>query len=292
MNNLAIRCIFNKDVVSYTKDEDGNKIVDNLDYEYWKYLMFNSISMSLFKVRNATTLILAVDDKASWRYYVWPRYKEDRKKKKAKDKTQFPWNEFFVEYHKFLTDVREHLPIKVIDISKCEGDDIIGVITNNTTADVEIISTDKDFLQLSSKRVKIYNPMKQQHVTHPNTKMFLLEQCLCGQSKDSIFNIKTPLDHPEGKRKPGFGGKAFEKVMEYGAKQWLLDNDLVDRYKFNKVLMDFNMIPAGIQRTIMAEFNDYVYPDPEHIWEFIKMYDWPEVIDNFTNVENKLLELY
>ena len=287
-NNTALRCVYAADVITYNKD----KTVKSIDYDYWKYIMFNSLYMSLFAVKGTGSIVFAVDARKSWRYEVWPRYKEDRKKKKKKDKSQFPWNEFFVEYNGLMKDIREHFPIKVIQLDRCEGDDIIGVIANEISNPCEVVSTDKDFLQLHSSRVKIFNPIKRQHVTHPNTDMFLLEQCLCGQSKDSIFNIKTPLDHPEGKRKPGFGPKAFEKVMEYGPKQWLVDNDLIERYRFNKVLMDFRLIPQDIKDVIMQEYNEYEYPEPDMMWKYIKEKGYPEVIDNFTNIENKFMELY
>jgi hypothetical protein len=287
-NNLALRCVHSKDVIAYKPD----KTVDTIDYDYWKYLMFNSIYMSLFAIKNVGTVVFAMDDSNSWRYDVWPRYKEDRKLKKKKDKSEFPWDQFFEEFNAFREDITKHLPIKVMKISKCEGDDIIGVVTMKETRPCEIISTDKDFLQLCSDRVKVYNPIKKCHVSHPNTTMFLLEQCLRGQSKDSIFNIKTPLDFPVGKRKPGFGPKAFEKVIEYGPKQWLLDNDLVERYKFNKVLMDFNCIPQSIQDTIWDEYTSYEYPEPDMIWKFVKEKGYPEVIENFTNIEQRFMELY
>jgi len=287
-NNTALRCVYAADVITYNKD----KTVKSIDYDYWKYIMFNSLYMSLFAVKGTGSIVFAVDARKSWRYEVWPRYKEDRKKKKKKDKSQFPWNEFFVEYNALMKDIREHFPIKVIQLDRCEGDDIIGVIANEISNPCEVVSTDKDFLQLHSSRVKIFNPIKRQHVTHPNTDMFLLEQCLCGQSKDSIFNIKTPLDHPEGKRKPGFGPKAFEKVMEYGPKQWLVDNDLIERYRFNKVLMDFRLIPQDIKDVIMQEYNEYEYPEPDMMWKYIKEKGYPEVIDNFTNIENKFMDLY
>jgi len=287
-NNLAMRCIHSKDVITY----NSNKVVESVDYKYWKYLMFNSIYTSLFAIKNVGTFVFAVDDRNSWRYDVWPRYKEERKLKKKKDKSEFPWDEFFHEFDEFQEELRLHLPIKVMKIDKCEGDDIIGVVALKETRPCEIISTDKDFIQLDCDRIRIYNPIKKQHVKHPNTDIFLLEQCLCGQAKDSIFNIKTPLDHPVGKRKPGFGPSAFNKVMEYGPKQWLIDNDLIKRYKFNKVLMDFRCIPQAIQDTIWKDYRDYKYPEPDMIWKFVKNNGYPEVIENFTNIETKFMELY
>jgi hypothetical protein len=288
LNNLAMRVVHIGDVKTVNKE---TKEVEHIDWAYWRLVMFTNIYSSMYKVP-MHTLVLAADSKNSWRYGAWERYKEDRKKKNAKDKSKFPWDEYYVQYDQFIKDMREHFPVKVIQLDKTEADDIIGVIAKEVPGNVEIVSTDKDFLQLSCERVKIYNPMKKTHVSHPNPAMFLIEQCMIGQAKDSIFNIKTPLDHPEGKRKPGFGPKAFEKALEYGVKEWLVDNDLVKRFQFNKMLMDFNEIPQEIQDNIMSNYNEYKYPEPSKMWKFIEEQGWPDMIENFTQLENKFLELY
>jgi len=287
-NNLAMRAVHINDVKNVNKD---TKKVQSIDWNYWRLVMFSNIYGCLFKVP-IHTLVLAVDSKDSWRYKAWPGYKEDRKKKNADNKDDFPWEEYFAEYDKFLLEIRSHFPIKVLQIGGCEADDIIGVIANNVSDNVEVVSTDKDFLQLSCDRIKIYNPLKKQHVSHPNPAMFLAEQIMCGQAKDSIYNIKTPLDHPKDQRKPGFGPKAFEKVLESGIGKWLTDNNLLERYKFNKMLMDFSCIPTDIQTTIMEEYNNYQYPSPDNMWSYIESQGWPEMINNFTQLENAFLQLY
>lgn len=289
MNNLIIRAVHIKDVK--TVDKATKKVVD-IDWKYWEYIVFSSIYYSLFKVKNVREVVIAIDSKKSWRYDVWARYKEDRKKKKDKNTEEFPYDELFERYKNLAKEFSEHLPIKVMDIDKAEGDDIIGCITNRITNDVNIISSDKDFLQLSSKRVKIYDPLKRCTVSHPNPELFLKEQCMIGQAKDSIFNIITPLDWPEGKRKPGFGPKAFEKVMETGIDEYLQEKGLQDRFDFNYKLMSFSEIPEELCDEIMSTYNNYKYPDPSMIWEFIKSKEWPEFIDDFTRIENKFLELY
>ncbi len=287
MNNLVIRNVFIKDVTMIDKK---TKKVLYVDWEYWKLIVFSSIYGSLFKIKDASSIVLAVDDRISWRYEIWKRYKEDRKKKKKDGK--FPWNEFYNQYDILLDELKKHFPFKIIKVKGAEADDIIGVIAQTILDPCEVISNDKDYLQLSSNRVKIYNPMTKKHVSHPNPEMFLIEQCLRGQAKDSIFNIKTPLNWPEGKRKPGFGPKAFEKVIEYGWKKWLKDNKLQKRYIFNRRLMDFKLIPKNIKKSIMDEYNNYEYPHPDNIWKFIKKQEWPDLIEGFNTLEQKMLRLY
>jgi hypothetical protein len=288
MNNLVTRCVHIKDVK--TVDKKTKKVID-IDWDYWKFIIFSSIYGSILK-NKANEVVIAVDNRKSWRYDFWPRYKEDRKLKREKQTDDFPWDEFFKRYEIMLDEFQEHLPIKVLRVEKSEGDDIIGVIVNNVPEHCVVISTDKDFLQLDSDRVTIYDPLKQQKVSHPNPEMFLVEQSLLGQSKDSIFNIKNPLDYPLGKRKKPFGPKALEKVLIYGWEKWLKDNDLVERFEFNKTLMDFKRIPKEIQSAIMKEYLNYKYPHPDNIWKFIKENNWPDYKEKFTSLENTFLNLY
>ncbi len=191
-----------------------------------------------------------------------------------------------------MLDIKDCMPFKVVKAKDGEADDVIGTLVNDYPQDFYIISTDKDFLQLCSDRVKIYNPMKKAHVEHPNPELFLVEECLRGQAKDNIYNIKTPLDHPEDKRKPGFGEKAFEKVLAHGYEKWLDENNLRDRFEFNRNLMDLSRVPNEIKKRIKREYDSYKKPNPDNIYKFIDRYGWPEYTENFTNVENKLLELY
>ena len=76
-NNLMFRMLFVKDV--------------GIKYEYpnfalWRYKVYESIYQSIKYVGDVSEVILAVDDKNSWRRSYFPRYKEPRKKKREKTK--------------------------------------------------------------------------------------------------------------------------------------------------------------------------------------------------------------
>lgn len=287
-NNLLMRLAHIKDV----KTVDSDKKVIGMDYQYLEYCFFNSIYLSLQKVKNAKELIIAVDDKRSWRYSFWKRYKEDRKNKRLESTDNFPFDELFEKYENMLKSISSHFPVKVVKVDGAEGDDVIGHLALTTSKKVNIISTDKDYTQLYSDRVSIYDPMKQSYITHPDPELFLVEQCLIGQSKDSIFNILTPLDHPADKRKPGFGPKAFEKAMEIGKDEFLDSNNLRERYNFNYKLISFTEIPQEVCDRIDKEYSSITFPDPSMMWEYIREKNWPNEMDNFTQIENRFLELY
>lgn len=287
-NNLAMRNLFAPNVITLDP-KDKTKVI-NVDYELWKYCMINSIYRAIYKISNVREVILAVDDKASWRKLYWTRYKSHRKLNR--EKIDLNWDEFYKEYELFMEEVRTHLPFKVIKVKQAEADDIIGVLCLHKDNEFHIISTDKDFLQLCSPKVTIYNPVKKQVVAHPNPEMFIVEQCLMGQAKDNIYNIKTPLTHDESKRKPGFGEAALDKVIIYGWERWLVDNNLVERYNFNRNLMDFRKIPPTIVNRVLKAYDEYKKSDIDNIMVFFNNHPWPEYTENFTNVENKLMEIY
>lgn len=283
-----MRNLFGPDVI-IKNPKDKNK-VEHINYDIWKYRVFDSVYKSLYRVDNVREVVLAMDDRRSWRKLYWTKYKSHRKD--SREKLDIDWTEYFQVYDSFMEEIQQAIPFKVLKCKDTEADDIIGELVISKPQDFYIISTDKDFLQLSSKRVKIYNPLKRVLVDHPNPELFLVEECFKGQAKDNIYNVKTPLDHPEGKRKPGFGEKAFEKVLVYGWEQWLEDNNLRDRYEFNRNLMDFKRIPGEIRRRINRDYDNYKNPDPNDIYEFFKKQQWPEYLENFTNVENRLLQLF
>ena len=272
-NNLAIRCFFARDVEAKTQP--------NIDL--WRYFVVNNICSSLFK-DYVDEVILAVDGKNSWRKIYWNRYKETRKTKK--DKIGINWNFYYSEFNKLILDIKKSFPFKIIRIDKVEADDIIAILSEKESP-VTIISTDEDFLQLSSKRVKIFNPIKQKFVHCIDPEKFVIEKCLLGQPKDDIFNIKTPLDW-SGKRKPGFGRKALERVMSSGYEKWLKENKLEKRFRTNRILIDFKKIPPTIRKRIIDNYEHYILPKPGAIYNFFDN----NIPNDFYKCEQKMLELF
>jgi hypothetical protein len=285
-NNLAVRTFFVKDVGATSS---------NVAYNLWRYMLFDAIYKSLFRIEKATELVLAIDDRLSWRKLYFKRYKESRKPKR--DKSDVNWPDFFRAMENFVSDIKEYIPFKVLEVQNAEADDIIGVICNEGKDNYTVVSTDEDFLQLCKKNVRIYNPMKKEEMVCEDTEEFIVRKSLTGQSKDDIFNIKTPLDwgqtpETEGKRKPGFGPKSADKVMRAGYKKWLEENGLEERFKVNRVLIDFNYIPKVIKKRVLDAYYGYELPDPAGFYNFCKLYRFKGYTDEFTKFENTLMRMY
>jgi 5'-3' exonuclease len=279
-NNLAVRNYCTKEIEFDT--ESPNIFL-------WKYLVVESIYKMLFK-EDITEVILAVDDKRSWRKIYWERYKESRKGKR--DTSKINWDIFHAEYRKFSDEIKRYLPFKILLIENAEADDVIGVLARKDDRQYIVVSNDEDYLQLISENVRVYNPSKGVFMECKDPEMFVIKKCLTGQSKDDIFNIKTPLNWPQGKRKPGFGDVSAQKVIEQGYQKWLIENKLEERFKINRILIDFNKIPNTIKTRILNTYNRYKLADPSNMYAFFDKNKMLSFLEDFSTVESKLLQLY
>jgi 5'-3' exonuclease len=282
-NNLAVRVYFTNIVGARSGMPD---------IPIWKSIIFDNIVSSINKNGGANEVVLALDSMNSWRKQYWSRYKESRKGKR--DTSGVNWDIFHTELAKFSSEIKYHLPVKVIQIKSAEADDIIGVIClqypeNSYT----IISTDEDYLQLCNPKVRVYNPLTKEMLTAASdTDTFVNTKCLTGQPKDDIFNIYTPLDYPKGKRKPPFGPEMAKKVLAEGLDEWLERKNLKERFRVNKILIDFKMIPKVIKERVLDEYDKYEYPEPSMLYEFVKKNSFHSYIDGFTNLEYTMSKLY
>ncbi len=301
-NNLAFRMVFIKDVMINTKSPN---------YALWRYKVFEGIYSLIQQFNSVNEVIIAVDDKNSWRRSYFPRYKESRKKKRDKQQ-DIDWDQLFVEMDNLKKDLRHYMPFKIIKVRSAEADDVIAVlvkyIVENTVKDCIISSNDEDYKQLCSKRVKLWNPMKKKYVDCNNVEQFVITKSLIGQPKDDIFNVITPTnwgrtEGTEGKRKPGFGPKSAEKVLNEGYEKWLekhtkvkkfdiYDINYKDNFKRNRVLIDFKYIPKIISGRVMDEYLNYNFPPPSNMYDFFKKYNMRGFLDEFSRVENVLMRMY
>lgn len=112
-----------------------------------------------------------------------------------------------------LLNALDFLPVNAILCNGFEGDDAIAYVTNFrkffNLGDVTIVSCDKDFYQLISEEVKIYNPMSKKFISeqdvvnefgiHPQNWLFY--RSVTGDKSDNIDGVKS------------FGPKTMLKVF-------------------------------------------------------------------------------
>ena len=122
------------------------------------------------KLINPTRVIVVFDGSggSQKRRKIYPDYKKGRKTKIKFNRTYEELSSSELEQKNLqielmrLVSYLEVLPVTVMAIDNIEADDTIAYLAEDTFKDsnVTIMSTDKDFLQLASEKVKIWSPVK------------------------------------------------------------------------------------------------------------------------------------
>jgi hypothetical protein len=302
-NNLAIRGFFGvKEITENPKD---------IQWGLWMYNVFNSIYQCLWKFKNVDEVVLAIDDSNSWRKAAYSRYKESRKDKKKNDKID--WQELYKMMNKLANEFKHHMPFKTLKVKSAEADDVIGVLAREIKNPCVIIARDEDYFQCFAKKknLRVYDPISQilyapDDINNGDIKDFLMKLVFCGQRKDDIPNIITPDDWgltegTQGKRKPGFGEAAFNKIKDdlkgfinkEHVNKFYGKVDLQSNLKRNRMLMDFDKIPNTIvDRIFQAYNNSHNLPPMENVYLFFEKYNMKTFMDDITKIENKIANLY
>lgn len=300
-NNLAIRSFFGvKEITENPRD---------IQWGLWMYNVFNSIYTTLWKFKHVEEVILAIDDSNSWRKAFYNRYKESRKVKKKESKID--WKQLYSMMNKLASEFKHHMPFKIIKVKSAEADDVIGILVKYMNNPCVIIARDEDYFQCfaKNKNLRVYDPISQKLYTPEDIgdiKEFLLKLVLCGQKKDDIPNIITPDDwglteSTKGKRRPGFGDKAFDKIkgdikgfINAGhTNKFYGTVDLHKNLKRNRILMDFDKIPNTIVDRILAAYNNsHNLPPIDNVYLWFEKYSMRAFMEDIHKIENKLRVLY
>lgn len=162
---------------------------------------------------NASRCIIVFDGKGGSirRKKIFPEYKANRKANSFKPKRAegFEMSELEErenmkwQLHRILLYL-DSLPIQILTGDGVEADDLIAYIckqyyTDNEFSTIRIVSTDKDFLQLVSDKIEVWNPVKKTLFT-PNVieatfginyNNFLLFRTIEGDNSDNINGINN-----------------------------------------------------------------------------------------------------
>lgn len=122
------------------------------------------------KLLNPTRVIVVFDGNggSQKRRKIYPEYKKGRKTRIKFNRTYDEMSSSDIEQKNLkmellrLVNYLEVLPITVMAIDNIEADDTIAYLAEQTFKDsnVTIMSSDKDFLQLASDKIKIWSPTK------------------------------------------------------------------------------------------------------------------------------------
>ena len=184
---------------------------------------FKNMLQKLMRQEQPDYLAVVFDERGpTFRHEADPTYKANRKRMPDELAVQLPLIHRLVEAHN----------IPKLSLQGFEADDIIGTLSRRLEAeglDVVLVSGDKDFCQLVTPRVTIYDPMKEQRIGEAEVEeRFGVEPArvievlgLMGDASDNVPGV------------PGIGEKTAKKLLAtYGTIEELLSR--VDEVKQKK----------------------------------------------------------
>lgn len=196
---------------------------------------------------NADRCILAMDDAKYWRTKVFPEYKASRRK--FKEDSIIDFDSLDAYYVDFMERIAKVFPnIFCLKVPQCEADDIIAILTKRHAENGDrctIISADKDFNQLKKyPGVVHYNPVQRKEVIMINPQRHLDIKIICGDPNDDIPTIRR-----------GIGIKKAEEIINNHVDiANSSDTLLVENFRRNKQLIDFEFIPKEIASDIILAY--------------------------------------
>jgi len=212
----------------------------------WSSRTVNDI-MDFIRKFEADRCILAMDAKRYWRHSVYPDYKINRRQFKKNAIIDFDnFDTYYENFMRWFSDTFSS--IYCLNIRECEADDIIAVLTKHHSESGDhctIVSADKDFNQLKKyKNVVHYNPVMHKEIVMLNPQRSLDIKVICGDINDGIPAIRK-----------GVGVKTAEKIINSHVDiPNSSDTLLVENYRRNRILIDFDFIPKEISSTIILEY--------------------------------------
>ena len=262
--------------VTHAFSSDFRKGKDTANMEHiFRHVLLTTLLSYKKQFGMESRIVIAVDSRKGYRRKdVFPLYKQHRKK--AREESDIDWGTVFAISDKMKVEFAEIFPFNFIEVEKAEADDVIAIMckywdTNETvetafTSDktqVVIVSNDGDFGQLHKyKHVRQWDPIRKKFIEKTD-KYFLLEKCIRGDAGDGVPSIRCAddffIDENSG-RAPSitkvFLQEQFDK-FDKGEQIYFGDKNLDERYRRNRVLIDFANIPENIEKAIIDKYSSY-----------------------------------
>ena len=243
--------------------EESEEIKETENYNWFENEVFmekykKMYFMSLDKIRknykiSSNNILFVFDcprDKI-WRNKHYSEYKSNRDTEKHRKENI---GEIFkYTYNTIFPQLESLHNVKTIKVDRAEADDVIAVIKKDIrkklpNRKVVIITNDNDYLQLADPKTTLIN-MNNKILTDKsrgNPKDDLLAKIICGDNSDTIPQIFKKC-----------GPKTVQKYLdspELLEEKLNSDPEAKKKFEFNKLLIDFEMIPIDIQKNIIEKF--------------------------------------
>ena len=204
-----------------------------------------SIGYTINMVRPTRTIIV-FDGKggSNRRRKLFPEYKQNRKTKYRVNRTydfasQEDEKQNMMMQLSRCVEYLDTLPVTVMSYDNIEADDTIGYLCRQvlTESKITVMSTDKDFLQLTDDRIKIWSPTKKKMYNQDmvmdeygiNSHNYIWYRVLDGDKSDNIPGIR------------GLGLKTIQKKLPFLTENRIVEIDeVVDVLPDSKDIIELN----------------------------------------------------
>ena len=229
----------------------------------------------------------------SWRKDYYEPYKKNRiVDTQSQTEAEVEENKMFWEtYEKFTTFLRERTNVSVLRDPKAEADDLIARFIHLHPDDEHfIISSDTDYIQLITDKVKQYNGVTGQLITlegyfddkgrivkdkktsEPkllgDPQYILFEKCMRGDATDNVFSAYPGVRSKGSTKKAGLmeayadrtkRGYTWNNMM---LQRWVDHNEVEHRvrddYERNRVLIDLTCQPDDVKLSVDTHIREGV----------------------------------
>ena len=252
-------------LIDYNAIAISNVVTQKLDIDenLVRHMILNSLRMYRSKYKNKFgELVICTDGKKNWRYDVFPNYKF--KRKDARKESKMDWNELFRITNMVLEEIKENYPYKVVEHERCEADDIIAAICENTQEfgkhePVLIVSSDKDFVQLQKfDNISQYSPMKKKFIKEDHPRKQMIELILKGDQADGVPNVLSNDDvFVEGIRQTPLRKNIIEELTKDPLS---MGKEIYRNYQRNYKLINLSMTPDLVKEEIIYNYESQKPP--------------------------------
>ena len=221
-----------------TTNEDGIHIGGIVGF-------LRSIAYAVNMIR-PTRVIIAFDGKggSTRRRKIYPEYKQNRKTKYRVNRS----NSFasqddermnMIMQIQRVVEYLDNLPLTVLSYDNIEADDTIGYICKQVLTDskITVMSTDKDFLQLTNDRIQVWSPTKKKMYDEEavleeygiSSHNLIWYRVLDGDKSDNISGVR------------GLGLKTIQKKLPFLSENRIVEMDeVVNELPEHKDIIDLN----------------------------------------------------
>lgn len=235
----------------------GNHTNLEIQEDMFRHMVLNSIRSYRVMFHSYGDVVIACDDKKSWRREYFPQYKANRKK--TRDQSELDWSAIFNCLNNVRDELKAYFPYRVIQVEGAEADDVIATLCMKygsllaTKDKIIILSGDKDFVQLQVySNVEQYDPVRKKYIKNNDPHQYLREHILKGDRGDGIPNVLSP-DHSiaEGERQKPLRADKLALWTSTPNLKDVLTEQQYGHFKRNEMLIDLHNIPQYIQDSVL-----------------------------------------